>query len=755
MKKFLPYTGLIGWLLVAIFSLKIYPSYFRDDCYFESSWIFCAAQASGVMKALSILLITVFVGSLIVSGYALWKKYEARELANKPLIFLAITYIFLAIITVPFGSSDTSYYFSAGASAHGGLNPYVDDWMLDKSFVGSDVVSKIYGFSYGPIMLTFFKWLYEVSFHNAAIFVTIWKLFLAAVLVCVGWATHRLLQAQEIKIVRASFLIFWLSQPLLLFEVLVNGHFDVLWLLFILLAIRAAIHKRWWIVIPALIIGIWIKFLPLLVAPFFALWWWQETTRFTWKKQLSQAIFGCLLGAGITIISWHGLWQGFKVFNLIALQSKWAVDSAFSVIYYSLKPIFAWMFHDRAHWVLTRSVQGGLVLLVGYLLWPYIKKIFLVLLKKYSLTPEQYIKMMFFSFFVYLSLWQKSFWPWYAAWIIPLGILAYEQSRNVLLGRILVWISLVPLSFYPLWLLNWYVRNTDAVPELWFQQLFVTLVWGYPLYLLFKLRKDNFGFSDKEDTSTHPFAFILRQLYRLIFAWPFQFFVSVVGMFNFNVLGKHAEKAQYCFIISSVIFPKQKELSYTDTRSVYNPAERAAQTLKTIESIKEKVPEAKIVLVEAGLQEDLPLDLAKKVDQYIYLGNRRVVRMACDSKFKSLGEAIMFICAGKRIKFDAETYFKISGRYFLDENFKVNDWQGGLFRFFYIRESYVSTRLYSFSRNMMGKWRLALIKGLPLLLLDYPIEHILPRFIAKKYIVPVDKAGVMGADATTGKIIKE
>ena len=258
-----------------------------------------------------------------------------------------------------------------------------------------------------------------------------------------------------------------------------------------------------------------------------------------------------------------------------------------------------------------------------------------------------------------------------------------------------------------------------------------------------------------ENLFKNPASFFWRQLYRIFVIIPWLAAVYLVQLFFGKLFKITGEAVKTCFIITSVIYPKQKELSYSSTRSVYNPEERATQTLKTIESIKEKVPGAKIVLVESGLQENLPLDLAKQVDQYLYVGNNFFVRLACDSRFKSLGEAIMLIAAAHKIKYAATTFFKISGRYFLDENFNIQSWQSEVFRFFYIRATYVSTRLYAFAGRVRTVWYFALIKGLPLLLLDYPIEHILPRFIPKKYMATTDKAGIMGADATTGQVVKE
>ncbi len=255
----------------------------------------------------------------------------------------------------------------------------------------------------------------------------------------------------------------------------------------------------------------------------------------------------------------------------------------------------------------------------------------------------------------------------------------------------------------------------------------------------------------------HPLDFLLRQIYRIFFILPFQIIIAVVSYFSIrNLKINSGEPNTFCFIVTSVIYIKQRKLNYAGTSSVYTPEERAAQTIKTIESIREKVPGAKIILLEVGLQKNLPLDLENKVDQYVYLGDKFFVRKASDSKFKSLSEAVMLLCARKYIKSsDADVFIKICGRYVLDENFEINTWRSNLFKLFYIREDYVSTRLYGLGKSMVSVWRLALIKGLPLLLLGYPIEHILARYIPKKYIIRVDKVGLMGFDATSGKNVKE
>ena len=121
-------------------------------------------------------------------------------------------------------------------------------------------------------------------------------------------------------------------------------------------------------------------------------------------------------------------------------------------------------------------------------------------------------------------------------------------------------------------------------------------------------------------------------MYR-VFVWPFQLVVAVISVFDQNKRSMNKEQSSYCFVITSVIYPNKANRFSTTPRSIF-PEERAQQTLQTIESIRVKVLGAKIILVESGLQVDLPFELDKKVDQYIYVGNKKLVRWSCDSKQK-------------------------------------------------------------------------------------------------------------------------
>jgi len=215
----------------------------------------------------------------------------------------------------------------------------------------------------------------------------------------------------------------------------------------------------------------------------------------------------------------------------------------------------------------------------------------------------------------------------------------------------------------------------------------------------------------------------------------------------------HSQK-KHVFIITSVILPTQRPLSYTSVRSVYSANERVIQTNKTIESIRKHFKESSIVLIEMGLNESLLLELETTVDKLIFVGNNKIVRWACDGRYKGLGEAIGLLAAVKQINNLGDYYFKISGRYFLTDDFNHGLWNSDNF----VVRKYnkdISTRLYGFPKELFSTWQFALLKSIPLLLAGVQIEHVLPKFLPTNRIRIVDKLGVAGAVAPNGIYLDE
>ena len=129
-------------------------------------------------------------------------------------------------------------------------------------------------------------------------------------------------------------------------------------------------------------------------------------------------------------------------------------------------------------------------------------------------------------------------------------------------------------------------------------------------------------------------------------------------------------------LITSVINITKNPLSYTEIRSVYSTEERYEQTKLTLESIKKKIPESKILLIEcSNLDKNMSEYLKLETDYYINLYDNYEIREKINSISKSLGEGTLTINALKYIidnNIEFENLYKISGRYWLSDNFNYD-----------------------------------------------------------------------------------
>jgi hypothetical protein len=482
-KKIAIFAGLFGWALIAFFSLWNIGKVFSFSCYYLSDWPFCGPADTIWSIIWQMLILLVSFAALAFFGYYAFKKWDTSENVKVGLLIAGVL-IFLALLTLPFASNDTQFYYSLGKTVSQNVDPYTQTWNIENKFFYPPAVSQTLGVMYGPVALDFFNLFYSISGNNVLFFILLWKIFMVAILLVCGQLVFRMMgPARDKKI----FYVFWLSQPLILFEWIANGHFDGLWLMFLLLAFILADRKKWWAVILCLTVGAWIKFIPLLLAPLFLLWWWQDLDKDNWRKKIPEALGG-LLGAGLfTVLAWWPYWQGMKVFEAIALQSKWAVHSLFAASYYSLQPLSLLFFHGRAHWFLTRFLHIALALAVLYFIYPLLKQVWFIILRKTKWRPEQFLSASFIGLLIYLIVWQKSLWPWYPAFIMPLGLIAYARAGNIYLKKILLWLGLAPLFFYAPWMM--FGGDTTITVFYWYS---FALLSVFPLIQLWRWRRADY-----------------------------------------------------------------------------------------------------------------------------------------------------------------------------------------------------------------------------------------------------------------------
>ena len=213
-----------------------------------------------------------------------------------------------------------------------------------------------------------------------------------------------------------------------------------------------------------------------------------------------------------------------------------------------------------------------------------------------------------------------------------------------------------------------------------------------------------------------------------------------------------------CFIVTSCICPCDKPFSYIDTRSIYTPEERLLQTQGTIDSIRKYCPDSDILLIDNGLK-DTACGKIGGVDKYIYIGDNWLVRKAADSSYKSLGELMILLEAGRYLSGlndDYEMIFKLSGRYQLSSNFKYDNFPHDAFTFYHLANrtadilgyhSYVpgvhSTRLFAVPGKAVKEYYRALWRTFPWFLKGESLEAVYAKHIHYP-LYYVEKIGVTG-----------
>jgi len=131
-------------------------------------------------------------------------------------------------------------------------------------------------------------------------------------------------------------------------------------------------------------------------------------------------------------------------------------------------------------------------------------------------------------------------------------------------------------------------------------------------------------------------------------------------------------------MILSVINTVAKNLSYCPIRSVYKPEERYEQTLKTIESVKKYIPNAHIVLIECSkLNQEMETGFINTVNLYLNYSSDPSIQNAVDGIHKSYAEGLTilkFLESEEFKNLQVDNLFKLSGRYYLTDMFKLNEY---------------------------------------------------------------------------------
>lgn len=231
--------------------------------------------------------------------------------------------------------------------------------------------------------------------------------------------------------------------------------------------------------------------------------------------------------------------------------------------------------------------------------------------------------------------------------------------------------------------------------------------------------------------------------------------------------------------------------------SVYSPEERLAQTLETIASVRERIPNAVICLTDCGIpgiSGDQLDKLTADVDHFLDFSTdpnvNQIYETISPMKFnngiltqdvvKNLTEmavvrSFFYYAIDEGWFDDCDRIFKVSGRYTLTDSFKIEDYENDIVGDKYVVSKRMLSqfmhgitgvdqqhmlRVYSFGGNRMREFILLLEDMIEHMQSTVnaggyiDIEHLWYKFLPKSDVIEFARTGVKGLVAPNGQFIE-
>ena len=222
------------------------------------------------------------------------------------------------------------------------------------------------------------------------------------------------------------------------------------------------------------------------------------------------------------------------------------------------------------------------------------------------------------------------------------------------------------------------------------------------------------------------------------------------------------------FIVTSVLEPVDTQFSYGKKRSVYTRKERLNQLLKSLSSIKENCPNVFIAVIEASELEEAEIEYINHYSDLLLFADVSTCKIVNDI-YKGAGECALLYDILSKIKNKynyirgIKSIFKLSGRYYLDEEFKIeryNKSSSNIFRIIedssimYTNNRSIYTFLYKIDINYLDKFIDIVKKGsIELYNSELSVEEYFMLKVENILFVPI--LGVCGNISVCGTYIKK
>lgn len=424
---------ILGLLSLALYSaLMVIPFYLK-----ETSLPAIHKVPSLVFLAISIgLLAAYFIGfrKIICLG-------PARSLL-KVIVAFSVLFAIVLLMIPPVGSADVfNYILLARVFTEYGRNPYL---------VTTANFSQDLFYPYAPGMWHNLPLQYGSVFaiiSVAASFIAkdgFWlNQFIFKILLVLVHFGNILLIIRLTRLVKPAlgdipaFLYAW--NPLVLFEIANNAHNDIIMTFFVLLALYFYFSKKYFWVLPAILLSVFTKYVTLLLLPLFVYLIIKKIPKEKLANFLAKTI---LVGILLTVILYAPFWQGIATFKSLYMQTQLYSFGNLSLgpmLIFGLREIFS-IFIPVPYPLATQIVRltAIFVFLLLYVLF---------LFRFFKGQKKDIIWSSFLVLFLYTVIAVISLQPWYFLWVIPLAVLSDRRLATYTVFFVTI-LGLLSYSFF-------------------------------------------------------------------------------------------------------------------------------------------------------------------------------------------------------------------------------------------------------------------------------------------------------------------
>lgn len=342
--------------------------------------------------------------------------FKKRIIFSFPLLSAVFIVLSLSLsLLLPLTSNDLySYVYQGRVWSVFGLNPYVHTYssLFQDNF--SPVLNNYWSFRtspYGPLFTVFsgfFTYIFQASLLGSLLSL---KIFFASLNIAVGVLIYRF------RFSLASFYLYAFN-PLVLFEVAINGHNDICLVFFliwsIILASRSKNKSVFWSFL-LLFFSIAIKYLSLVLIPIWLIIFWREASS---RRSRFHVILNFIL-AGLTslLLYWY-FFPNLSIFIASLLEQG-------RLVHFLKSPLISWLdtalnFFSTNHLNIA-IFSGRIIFLILYLfllirVWLHGSRENLLYYSTLAIT------ILLLSFFTWMM-------PWYLVIPIALFSLLYNQEK--------------------------------------------------------------------------------------------------------------------------------------------------------------------------------------------------------------------------------------------------------------------------------------------------------------------------------------